>query len=348
MLSFAKKDMETLINCLAWLGDALNQDLFSPVKTECNYTPTQLEELNKQIGNASRFLHENRQRDQTGDVPEDFRPLYKQALIFSRRQIANGIERRGQHVQHGELKANLQKELDDYDWLIGQEWFHQTPPMKLPKLTEYLSLQKAEELLIRQRRGSELSQREYDEKFHILQAPSLFQKDLDYFRKQCDLRGSSVTAAFIDIDDFKKKFNSPYSNERVDRDVLPRFMGTLEAHVFARGFAYRQGGDEYLALLPNVSLEEAIRVLDQLRLKLANTQYAAIPDRTTVSIGICHVGDGCYLTDAEVRERATRASAFAKEPEKSKPKKNCIATYKGGQYRQEDLYIAAPCSNAEA
>ena len=54
--------------------------------------------------------------------------------------------------------------------------------------------------------------------------------------------------------------------------------------------------------------------------------------RTTVSVGICLVGDGCFLTDAEVRERATKASAHAKEPEIDKPTKNCIATYRDGQF----------------
>jgi diguanylate cyclase (GGDEF)-like protein len=243
------------------------------------------------------------------------------------------------------LKGKLQKELEPYDLLIGHEWFHQTPLMKMPKLTDFLSLQRAEERLFGQLKDNELSKREYDEKFHILQAPTRFQKDLDYIRRQCELRGSSIAAAFIDIDDFKK-FNSEYTNERVDRDVLPRVMETMEAHLFARGFAYRQGGEEYLALLPSVSLEEAVRILDQLRLKLSEIKYLGIPDRTTVSIGICHVGDGCYLTDAEVRDRANKASAFAKVPESGKPKKNCVATYRGVQYRPEDLYIAAPVANA--
>lgn len=36
----------------------------------------------------------------------------------------------------------------------------------------------------------------------------------------------------------------------VDRKILPRFMRTIEAHVFARGFAYRFGGDEYVLLIP--------------------------------------------------------------------------------------------------
>jgi diguanylate cyclase (GGDEF)-like protein len=278
----------------------------------------------------------------TAEVDDLHLPVYKQAIVVGRQRIAVDIERRGQHVHHGGIKSALQNELEPYDRLIGQDWFQNTPSMVIPRLTAFISLQRAEMLLMQSESAAVLSPRVYDEKFHILQAPDLFQKDLHYFRRQCDLRGTSVAAAFIDIDDFKKRFNSPYSNDRIDLDVLPRFMETLESHVFGRGYAYRQGGDEYLMLLPSLSLDGAISVLDELRRKVAELEYLNIPERTTVSIGLCHVGQGCFLTDKEVRERATKASAHAKEPESDKPRKNCIATYRGSRFRPQDLYVAAP------
>ena len=127
-----------------------------------------------------------------------------------------------------------------------------------------------------------------------------------------------------------------------DRDVLPRFMETLEGHVFGRGFAYRQGGDEYLLLLPSVSLEPALDFLEDLRQKVEALSFRGIPERTTISIGLCLVGADCFLTNKEARERATRASAHAKIPELGKPQKNCVATYRGVQFRLEDLYVARP------
>ena len=82
-------------------------------------------------------------------------------------------------------------------------------------------------------------------------------------------------------------------------------------------------------------------MLDELRQKVADLDYLGIPERTTVSIGLCLVGQGCFLTDNEVRERAAKACAHAKEPKKDKPKKNCIGTYSGNRFRLEDLYVAA-------
>lgn len=342
MAAFTTADASTLNMCMHWLNIWFSENLLSPVTTECSYTAEEIDRLSRQIEAAARHLASFSQKYDSVDLDDVHLPVYKQAVIVGRQRIARDIERRGQHVHHGGLKSVLQKEIEPYDRLIGQEWFHYTPSVVIPRLTGFISLQRAEMLLMRSELAAALSPRVYDEKFHILQAPDLFQKDLHYFRKQCDLRGSSVAAAFIDIDDFKKRFNSPYGHDRIDRDVLPRFMETLESHVFGRGYAYRQGGDEYLALLPSVSLEAALSMLDELRQKVADLVYLGIPERTTVSIGLCLVGQGCFLTDNEVRERATKASAHAKEPEKDKPRKNCIGTYRGNRFRLEDLYVAEP------
>lgn len=342
MAAFAAAEASTLNMCMHWLNVWFSENLLMPVRSECNHTPEEIDELDRQIKAASSHLDSACQKYEDVDLDNVHLPVYKQAVIVGRQRIAADIEQRGLHVHHGGLRRVLQKELEPYDGLIGQEWFHNTPSVVIPRLTAFVSLQRAEMLLMRSEPAAGLSPRVYDEKFHILQAPDLFQKDLHYFRKQCDLRGGSVAAAFIDIDDFKKRFNSPYGHERVDRDVLPRFMETLESHVFGRGYAYRQGGDEYLALLPSVSLESAVSLLDELRKKVASLDYLGISARTTVSIGVCFVGQGCFLTDNEVREKAAKASAHAKEPEKDKLRKDCIGTYRGNRFRSEDLYVAAP------
>jgi diguanylate cyclase (GGDEF)-like protein len=342
MAAFTTADANKLTECMHWLNVWFSNNLLAPVQGECSYIPEEIDRLSRQIKAASDHLASFSLKHDGVDLEDVHLSVYKQAVIVGRQRIAADIERRGEHVHHGPLKSSLQRELEPLDRLIGQEWFHITPSLVMPRLTSFLSLQRAEILLDRSEPEAALSPRVYDEKFHILQAPDLFQKDLHYFRKRCELRGNSVAAAFIDIDDFKKRFNKPHGNDRIDRDVLPRFMETLESHVFGRGFGYRQGGDEYLVLLPSVSFESAVSVLDELRQKLADLNYPGILERTTVSIGMCLVGPGCFLTDKEVRERATKASAHAKEPEKEKPKKNCIATYRGTRFRTEDLYVAAP------
>jgi GGDEF domain-containing protein len=113
-------------------------------------------------------------------------------------------------------------------------------------------------------------------------------------------------------------------------------MFTVEAHVYGRGHAYRQGGDEYLVLLPNSSRDEAARILSALQIKLHDLHFGdLITDKLTTSIGLCAIDADCHLTDCEVLEAVNRAEAHAKQSGRS-----CIATYAGTRYRAEDLVLA--------
>jgi GGDEF domain-containing protein len=116
-------------------------------------------------------------------------------------------------------------------------------------------------------------------------------------------------------------------------------MQTVEAHVFHHGYAYRQGGDEYLLLVPSLSAQLAVQFLDELRRKLAGLSYPEIARKTTVSVGLCIVESNCPLTDRELRDKASQAKQFAKTHGK-----NCIASYQGRRFSAEDLIVVAPAS----
>src|SRR5205809_4649024 len=108
-------------------------------------------------------------------------------------------------------------------------------------------------------------------------------------------------------------------------------MQTVEAHVFHHGYAYRQGGDEYLILIPSLSRPLSIALFDELRCKLAGLKYPDIKEQTTVSIGLCIVEPDCPLTDRELRDCASQAKKFAKDHGR-----NCIATYPGPRFLQQE------------
>jgi diguanylate cyclase (GGDEF)-like protein len=140
---------------------------------------------------------------------------------------------------------------------------------------------------------------------------------------------------YLDIDDFKR-FNSTYSETIVDVVVLPRFMKALESSTFGKGHAYREGGDEYVLLLPNAG-PSVLQDLDNLRQRVANLAYRGVDLRTQVSIGLCIIGPDCYLTDAEVKQKANLAKEFAKQSGK-----NCIATYSDESFEADGLSIVSP------
>ena len=218
---------------------------------------------------------------------------------------------------------------------MNDRWFEQIQTLRLPRLKDFLPVQFIEAAAVHQ---ISLLPRQHDEKFHILQAPSLFLPDLAYFRAKCEDRETPLAIAFLDIDHFKQ-FNTNHTETKIDRNLLPRFMQTIEAHVFHHGYGYRQGGDEYLILVPSLSRPLAIALLDELRCKLADLEYPDIKERTTVSIGLCIVEPDCPLTDRELRDCASQAKKFAKDRGR-----NCIATYKGLRFVQPELEVVRPLS----
>ena len=270
------------------------------------------------------------------NIPADVIPCLKRVLLTIRRMDATNYERAKKTTIHPELIDSLESKMKPLDELINQKWLRETEPMKMPRLTEYISIQQIREHWVE----NESSAREYDEKFHILQAPKHFQSDLKHFRWECEMRGASVIVAHIDIDNFKQ-FNSKYGHIEVDRRILPPFMRLLETHVFSHGFAYRYGGDEYSLLLPNMDYEMACDYLDSLRKKISDLRYPSVSEITTVSIGFCYLDSDSYLTNGEGEERANKAMSFAK----GQGGKNCVASFPKASFDDSSLRVVRPLRN---
>jgi diguanylate cyclase (GGDEF)-like protein len=330
-------DKRLLQNCVHWFLPEFNRKVVHPLESQFPNYP-----LPKEVAAATRdseqlisdFSSLAELNAENEHLPEQLGlarfPLLKQIVLRYRRFWAALTEARRDQTAHPEVIETLEAEVRILDHLVSQEWFQQVEERRIPRLGDFLALQYVEDLL---GRDLALATRNYDEKFHILQAPYLFLKDLEYYRERCELRDASVAVAFVDIDEFKS-FNSKHSDAKVDRFLLPRFMQAVEAHVFCHGHAYRQGGDEYLLLVPSISRELAIAFVDALRRQISSLEYPEIPEHTTVSIGVCMAEPNCFLTDRELRERANVASKFAKEQGK-----NRVAIYEGSRYRPEDLRI---------
>ena len=230
---------------------------------------------------------------------------------------------------HLELTEVLEQEINSLDALVSAEWFEKIDALRLPRLKDFLPVQLIEAAAVEQ----SLEPRQYDQKFFVLQAPNLFLPDLMYFRKKCEDRESPLAVAFLDIDHFKK-FNTDHTETKVDRNLLPRFLQTVEAHVYHHGYAYQEGGDEVMMLIPSLSRPLAIDFLDELRRKAGALEFPDIREKLTVSIGLCVVEADCSLTDRELRDRASLAKKFAKENGR-----NCIATYEGSRLMPSELKV---------
>jgi len=325
---FKDVEQEELRSAVISLNNWLAQNVDTPVKELLGMQPKQLIDIFSDLTLLRSYLSTNPSKD----IESRLLPLLKKAIITKRQKQAFAVEERSGYTFNPDLREMLEKSLQPFSSVMDQDWFKETQIDGFPKITDFLSIQQAEKCL-KQSRTICLNERIYDEKFHILNAPSLFLPDLNYYRAICELRSVPLCIAYLDIDKFKD-FNTKYGEPRVDRDVLPRFMSALEAHVFCHGHAYRYGGDEYVIILPNMSVSQAIIFLKLFQEELQKLQYFEIDEHPEVSIGIFQVSKNSIQTDREVEERSACAKNFAKENGR-----NCIATFKGQNHTEKDLYI---------
>jgi len=269
--------------------------------------------------------------DGPASLIDDVLPAVKRVLLARRAAVAAEIEQQRSRTMHHELLSNLDKRLQAFDHILQKSELSRVRPLAIPKLADFLTVERLAQL---QQTKRPVSARQYDDKFHILQVPGQFLSDLRQARAECEMRGRSVAVCYIDIDDFKTKFNSEMGESAVDRHVLPRFMQEIERTVFSHGHAYRFGGDEYVVLLPNQKREWALSLMEDLRSALAGLSFRGTAQHTTVSIGVAVVGSDTPLTEQEVQQKANLAKSFAKANGK-----NCIATFSNGDLTEGTLAV---------
>jgi diguanylate cyclase (GGDEF)-like protein len=343
-------EKQLLENCINWFQSQFRESVVSRIESQfpnCAL-PHEIQNVLRHTADFLRIIRDHQESIEMASLvqilssadpgrplsADPARPLlFKQIVLRYRRWRTAQTEGYTEKTFHLELTGTLEEDVKALDVLAEQDFFQQIEPMRLARPKDFLPIQFIEQSATNQLRSPA---RQYDEKFHILQAPNLFLQDLAYFRGQCEDREVPMAIAFLDIDHFKG-LNDRHSETTVDRNLLPRFMQEIEAHVFHHGYAYRQGGDEYLILLPSMSRKFTLLFLDELRCKLARLEYQGIEDRTTVSIGVCIAEPDCPLTDRELRDRAN----LAKKEAKSKGR-NRIAYYDGPRFIQEELRVFDP------
>lgn len=137
-------------------------------------------------------------------------------------------------------------------------------------------------------------QRTKHEKFKLLDSPRLLLDDLP---NSNGLFGTSVL--YLDIDHFKA-LNTTHTERVIDRTVLPGFQTLIAAAVQRHGFAYAEGGDEVVIVLPNTSTSLAAAFAEELRHRIEGHRFAieGASIHLTVSIGLASsTGNPTQLTE---------------------------------------------------
>lgn len=173
-------------------------------------------------------------------------------------------------------------------------------------ILRFKDLDEAVASVLRSRNEGYIELREKQQKFGVLDSPTLLTTDLEI---PGGIFGRAVL--YLDLDDFKK-INTALTEVAVDKFILPSVHRLLAECADHLGSAYGEGGDEFTILLPNASEGMAVEVGREVLAKISALRFEGVASATqlTVSIGIAHAPasqDGSAL-----RERANIAKNHAK------------------------------------
>jgi diguanylate cyclase (GGDEF)-like protein len=100
-------------------------------------------------------------------------------------------------------------------------------------------------------------------------------------QQQASLGGGSVCLLACDLDHFKQ-VNDVHGHDRGDR-VLKEAAYVMRKHLRSFELVYRIGGEEFLIVLPDASLEQGLDVAERVRAAIETSRPCGLP--VTVSVG---------------------------------------------------------------
>jgi diguanylate cyclase (GGDEF)-like protein len=112
-----------------------------------------------------------------------------------------------------------------------------------------------------------------------------------------------LSAIMFDLDHFKQ-INDSYGHDRGD-DVLAAVGAVLAESVRASDFVGRNGGEEFIVLLPATDTEAALVVAEKIRAAISGISVTGVDRAITASLGVAtipqHASDGDQLVRAADR-----------------------------------------------
>ena len=102
--------------------------------------------------------------------------------------------------------------------------------------------------------------------------------------------GKSLCAFMADLDHFKS-INDTYGHEAGDR-VLAAFGDLLRHRTRATDVVARFGGEEFVGLMPDTDLQNAVAIAERIRQALAGCHIEPLHHSVTVSFGVAEMAAG--------------------------------------------------------
>ncbi|MAK62156.1 MAG: PleD family two-component system response regulator [Ponticaulis sp.] len=139
-------------------------------------------------------------------------------------------------------------------------------------------------------------------------------KQLGQYLKRANTGGPPVSVFIADIDHFKR-VNDTYGHD-VGDEVLQEFAARIKDNVRPGDIPCRQGGEEFVVIMPDTTGDLASAAAERLRRNIAGKSFSVDRDRrsldVTVSVGVS-TSDNQKCTIDELIKRADEALYEAKE-----------------------------------
>lgn len=130
-------------------------------------------------------------------------------------------------------------------------------------------------------------------------------------RERAQRSGKPASVGMLDID-FFKKVNDSYGHAAGD-NVIRALANLLRQRLRRIDSLGRYGGEEFLVVLPDCTAEQALRVLDEIRLRFAELKFIAGGSEFSVTLSAGIASTETAATDAsELLEKADQALYAAK------------------------------------
>jgi len=140
-------------------------------------------------------------------------------------------------------------------------------------------------------------------------------EDLETLSAQVERYGHGYCVMLCDID-FFKKYNDTYGHLAGD-EVLEKVAGMISENLRRGDMAYRYGGEEFLIILPEQTLEFASSTAERLRHRVEELAIPHEPKRppgiVTISVGLAALSPGERKPVEELLKEADAALYSAKE-----------------------------------
>jgi len=141
---------------------------------------------------------------------------------------------------------------------------------------------------IMQEKNIEISQKAYYDNLTGVYNRAKFEERFDFEYQRASRYKNNLCIAILDIDHFKR-FNDTYGH-LIGDEVLVTIANKIDSNIRNTDFFARWGGEEFVLLMPETTLEDAKLICDKLRKLIEETEHKTA-GKVTTSFGITNVQD---------------------------------------------------------